>query len=80
MKIPNPWEAAAAAVRVVKQAAKHEPLSVSEATMNARLKACHGCAEYLKDSGQCNVCTCFVFLKAQLTTESCPRGKWPVCS
>lgn len=45
-----------------------------------RLTQCYGCDQYVLDSNQCGVCTCFVTTKAMLSTESCPHpkgSKWP---
>lgn len=80
MKVPNPWKAAQAAGRVVKAVVKAQPLLVSQATVDARNAACRACPKYLPASDQCSVCTCVISLKSQLSTESCPEGKWPVTS
>lgn len=75
MKIPNPWNAMKAAVRVITH---RGPLIVSQEMVDMRTRICHGCKHYDPQSGQCKVCTCVISLKAQLATEKCPKGKWPV--
>lgn len=80
MKVPDPWKAAKAAGRAAKAVIKSKPLLVSQALVDARMAACRACPKYLPSSNQCAVCTCVLSLKTQLSTESCPEGKWPVCS
>lgn len=41
-----------------------------------RLKICNKCPSLSKNSGRCEVCGCFVFLKVKLDFEECPVGKW----
>ena len=82
MKRPNLVNAAKSACRVVRAAVNGEAILLDEGTVKERLQICKGeagnpkCPFYSK--GQCLACTCFVELKAQLATEKCPKGKWPV--
>lgn len=77
MKIPNPWNAAKAVARVAKAVVQRTPVAVSQQTVDLRTKICRGCSFYNPALDQCNVCTCFISVKAQLSTEKCPKGKWP---
>lgn len=76
MKRPNLVNAAKSACRVVRAAVKGEAILLDDGTVKERLAICKKCPFYSK--GQCLACTCFVELKAQLATEKCPKGKWPV--
>ena len=77
MKRPNLKNAAGAACRVIRAAVKGDAILLDEETVKQRLTICRGgCPFYSK--GQCLACTCFVELKANLATEKCPKGKWPV--
>lgn len=76
MKAPNLKNAAKAACRVIRAAVKGDAILLDEGTVKERLAACRKCPFYSK--GQCLVCTCFVALKAELSTEKCPKGRWPV--
>ena len=49
---------------------------VSEATLEARLESCRGCEHFIRLSGQCKKCLCFMKLKAQLPHAECPVGRW----
>jgi len=80
MILPNPITAAKALVAVVVNIAHGGSALVSEQTLVLRDKACAGCPRRDPASNQCLECTCFLGLKAQLATEKCPLGKWPVTS
>ena len=80
MIVPNPLTAAKATVRVIVNVAQGGSALVSEQTLALRNAACGVCIRRDKISNQCLECTCFLGLKAQLTTEKCPLGKWPVTS
>jgi hypothetical protein len=41
-----------------------------------RLGTCHACEHLNIITRQCNVCSCFVWLKVQWLEEKCPKGKW----
>jgi len=74
MRIPNVLTAARALWRA---ATTPEELIVSEADEAARLSVCEACPYFDHTMRQCNECTCFVDLKAKLSTEECPKGFWP---
>lgn len=78
MRFPNLLEAFMAGCRIVKAKFSREAVLLDEASVNARLAACAKCPEFDAGIRQCNACTCFVDLKAQLAQERCPKGKWSV--
>lgn len=41
-----------------------------------RQEICNSCDHRIKLTNQCNVCYCFISLKAAVESESCPLGKW----
>lgn len=53
------------------------PVLVSAGVAAARKACCVVCPEYEASSDQCLVCTCFVGIKTQFATETCPRNRWP---
>jgi hypothetical protein len=66
----------------VKQVARGEMPAVSDEALAARLVVCTGdentpkCESYLKDSGRCATCGCYMRLKARIKAQQCPLGKW----
>lgn len=75
MRLPNLVTFGKSVARMVRAHFRREPLLVAEAVFDARLAVCDRCPD-LKGR-QCQLCTCFVDLKAQLSTENCPASKWP---
>jgi hypothetical protein len=56
---------------------------VDPVTYNARLDICQNCPLRLAASGwnfnqlsTCPECGCFVYLKAKIRVEECPKNKW----
>jgi hypothetical protein len=49
---------------------------VSKETLEERLESCRGCEHFIRLSGQCKKCLCFMKLKAQLPQAECPVGRW----
>lgn len=76
MRFPNPFHAIGALHRAVKRAFSVKPSFVSEESAQKRLATCEKCQFFLPEDRQCDVCTCLVDLKAQLSTETCPKGFW----
>ena len=52
------------------------PKLVSRKVRKERLAICHSCDHYVKDSDQCDVCLCFMSIKASFEAMDCPLGKW----
>lgn len=72
--IPN---ALAALWRVIRRALfEPDRISVPLEEFDRRIHACEQCDRMVKDSRQCMECTCFVDLKAWMSTERCPRKRW----
>lgn len=40
-----------------------------------RLEICKTC-EHFGTKSRCNICGCFMLVKARLASEECPKGKW----
>jgi hypothetical protein len=41
-----------------------------------RMGVCEDCDHYIKDSGQCDICLCYMKLKTTMANMECPLGKW----
>lgn len=84
VKIPSVKGAVRAGCRAAKAVIKGEALFVSVETRDARLLACTGgngvppCPFFDPGPRQCKACTCFVDVKAELSTEKCPKHRWAV--
>lgn len=70
----NVFRALQSVCRAFKQ---RDELLTSEEDERARLAICENCRFFVHDIRQCDACTCFVDLKAKLTSEDCPKGFWP---
>jgi hypothetical protein len=58
-------------------AAKNKTILASAATERSRLEKCAHCPQLdMAAMMQCRACSCFVRLKVQLASESCPLQKW----
>jgi len=68
--------AASAVGRVVKAVIKNEQIIAAESLCNERIEACKQCRRYIRRSGRCMECGCFVKPKASLLTEKCPKNRW----
>ena len=73
MRIPNPLRFLRAMWRA---AFAKQPVQVNEVTREWRRRTCEACPAYDPNFSQCNRCGCFVPLKIELSTESCPDGHW----
>ena len=73
----NPVKTAALAMgKVIVAAVKGEPLLVDDATVKHREATCKQCSRWRPKTNRCSVCKCYLILKVQLKTESCPLKKW----
>lgn len=77
MIFPSPKQAFLAVKRVFLAVFRRKPLILSEKAVEARLEICQKCPRLWLDTRQCTACTCYVDLKAQLSTEKCPEQRWP---
>lgn len=76
MRIPNPWTAALAAGRALWGFFSGKNILASETVVEERLQQCESCLFFDPEFRQCNKCSCFVDVKSQLATETCPEGRW----
>lgn len=65
-----------AAKRAVIAASEGRPLLVREAEVAHRESLCKQCPRREESTNRCLECKCFLSLKVQLSTESCPLKKW----
>lgn len=49
---------------------------VDRKIVKERLQVCSTCPNFNKFLNRCNVCKCFLNLKALLEKAKCPEGKW----
>jgi hypothetical protein len=49
---------------------------VDENTASSRYSICQSCPEFIKISGQCKKCGCFMKLKVKAKIAECPLNKW----
>lgn len=77
MALPNPFKAAVALYRAARAWFRGDSLIVSGRVRAARRKICYGCPRWEPHFDQCLECSCFLQLKLDLTTETCPLDKWP---
>ena len=61
---------------VSKEYRQEQDLMVSKEVFQERLTICKGCDRFDKDQTRCMECGCFLMIKARLTPEFCPLGKW----
>jgi hypothetical protein len=50
--------------------------NVDDKIFNERIDICKSCEFYNKSYNKCNVCGCFLDIKATWNSEKCPTGKW----
>lgn len=67
----------AALWRVVRAVFCRRPVLLPPAQRDARLLVCEECPFFDSPAGRCDLCGCFVELKAPLRTEKCPDNRWP---
>lgn len=77
MIFPRPLKAGRAIFRLINRLLSRKKVFVDPTTRAKRLSTCFLCPRLDAQSQQCGVCSCFVALKAELTTEDCPEGRWP---
>jgi hypothetical protein len=64
--------AAGATGRALAAAVTGQPVIVSQAEQDRRLKICAACPAFRPAEGRCGVCGCRMRAKTRLTTEGCP--------
>jgi len=68
--------AVAAAYRALKAYLIGRRLFVPPVEVARRECICRACPYFIRSTAQCEVCTCFVYMKVKLKTETCPKGFW----
>jgi len=53
-----------------------DPTVAPRAVAAERLAICEECDHYLKNSGQCDICQCYMKLKTTMSNMRCPLDKW----
>lgn len=76
MLLPNIKTGIASLKRWILAVLRRQPTLVSDEVLAERLETCRPCRFLSKRSRQCRKCTCFVDIKANLSTERCPVKKW----
>jgi hypothetical protein len=76
MVFPNPFRAAVSLFRAVRAHFRGDSVFVSGRTLQKRRSLCNTCFHRDPQSDQCRLCTCFLALKTQLSTEKCPVDRW----
>lgn len=59
-----------------KKAARGLPIIVPAEVGYERLKTCEECDKFDAEASRCHECGCFMKVKTQLASASCPLGKW----
>jgi hypothetical protein len=76
MLIPNPFRFLWSIVVVIAtRLAGFKALADDETTV-IRIQTCQACPHLDQESDQCSICTCFIWAKARLNLERCPKGFW----
>jgi hypothetical protein len=76
MRFPNPLAFIRALWRTLSLGLRGNRMLVRESVRQHRLKQCESCPHFDPSIRQCNRCTCFADLKAELTAETCPDDRW----
>jgi hypothetical protein len=47
-----------------------------ERVQKERMEMCRSCPFFIKITGQCRMCGCFMEAKTRLADAACPENKW----
>lgn len=72
----SPLYALAASIRLSWWKLKGYDVFATEDEWLVRTRICRGCRFFLRESGQCAICTCWIDAKAMMASEACPKGYW----
>jgi hypothetical protein len=50
---------------------------ISKEQYKKRIEICTTCEHFNPNLNKCNLCKCFLLLKALLKEQECPEKKWP---
>ena len=53
-----------------------DPTIAPRSVAAERMAICEGCEHYMAESGQCDICLCYMKLKCAMSNMECPIGKW----
>ena len=70
---PSPFQQAKGLLKTIASEVKGEG---GDFSVEERLKTCRGCEFFIKKSGRCAKCGCFMKFKTKLRAGKCPIGKW----
>jgi hypothetical protein len=66
----------AASIKDTARRLLEDPSVAPRAVANDRLAICEACDRYMPESGQCEICLCYMKLKCAMSNMECPIGKW----
>ena len=66
----------AASIKDTAKRLLEDPSIAPRAVAADRLAICEGCDHYIQDSGQCDICLCYMKLKCAMANMRCPLDKW----
>jgi hypothetical protein len=50
--------------------------AISDELHDERMEICRSCEFFIKASGQCKKCLCFMHAKTKIPSAFCPEHKW----
>jgi hypothetical protein len=66
----------AASIRDTAKRLLEDPSIAPRRVASLRMEVCEGCDHYIQDSGQCDICLCYMKLKTTMANMKCPLDKW----
>jgi hypothetical protein len=66
----------AASIRDTAKRLLEDPTVAPRAVAAERLSICEGCDRYRAETGQCEICLCYMKLKTTMANMRCPIDKW----
>jgi hypothetical protein len=66
----------AASIKDTAKRLLEDPTVAPRAVAAERLTICEGCDHYIAESGQCDICLCYMKLKCAMANMKCPLDKW----
>jgi len=66
----------AASIKDTARRLLEDPTVAPGAVAAERLTICEGCDHYMKDSGKCDICLCYMKLKCAMANMRCPLDLW----
>ena len=66
----------AASIKDTARRLLEDPTVAPRAVAAERLEICEKCDHYIAESGQCDICLCYMKLKCAMANMRCPLDKW----